>query len=948
MRSYFTRYCLAFFCVCTAFVCDAQLTINSIFTAEDLAQKLTGTGVQVSNVRFTGNAQMAGIFYNQGTATNLHIDSGIVLTTGIASGVRGIIGLEGDGSRTADSMLASNHLGLAGDIDIAAVLHVDTNTLHDACILEFDFIPVGDSVSFKYVFSSEEYAPRYVCSFNDAFAFFISGPGITGLENIALVPGTDIPVSIRNVNNVAGVTCNNNSSYYTDNTLNTFSTHDGHTKLLVAGRRVIKCQTYHLKLVITDAVDDGVDSGVFLEAKSLVSRNISFSGSFPADAAGKPYVVEGCASRRLRISKPFVTTDATSVTLQYSGTAGNGTDVRLLPTGVVIPPGQTEIFLDINPTIDNLDEGIETLKITALYSCNLNAPAFNDSIEIQVRDFEPMNITPDSAITCRRQNLQLAAPAGYAQYRWDNNSTLNNTNIRNPVATPTAAQTTYYCTASNGTCKARDSAIVFQKKLYLDATEKVTCRNSSNGSISMSGGAEWQRPLAFSFNNAAYGGDSVFSNLSKGFYILKMKDAVGCVDSINYFLDQQNTDPRITNVISTAASCSGLPDGLAQIVVTGGVAPYLFSIDSIVFNSTDTFNLLRGNYTVYVTDSSGCTALPRPFVIPFSNVLKIKTIADTFTCEGIPVTLTTASDGNLYSWEPSTGLNNDALQSPLAAPSSTTRYIVTGSKGICKGTDTVIIHVNKAPIAKAGNDITICYNSSATLHGAGADTVYWQPAALLSSDTVVNPVTDNLLTSTDFYLMVKDTKGCSSLNADTVTVLVRAPAKVDIGGDTIIAIDQPLQLLAKDLNNSGFSNFSWSPPDGLSNPFIQNPLAVVQKDSVTYTVSTSTPEGCPSSDTMTVKIFAGPALYVPSAFTPNGDGNNDRLHIIAAGVKQLNYFNIYNRWGQLVFSTGNTSISWDGKYKGKNAGAGTYVWIAEGIAYRGNTIQQKGTIVLFY
>ena len=133
-------------------------------------------------------------------------------------------------------MDASGNWGLPGDNDLS--IAVRNFGLEDACVLEFDFVPLGDSIRFNYVFSSEEYVPDYVCSFNDVFAFFISGPGITGLKNIALIPNTNTPVSIFNVNNVPGGACPNNPQYYIDNSTNVFFTHDGHTCLLYTSRCV--------------------------------------------------------------------------------------------------------------------------------------------------------------------------------------------------------------------------------------------------------------------------------------------------------------------------------------------------------------------------------------------------------------------------------------------------------------------------------------------------------------------------------------------------------------------------------------------------------------------------------------------------------------------------------------------------------------------------------------
>ena len=136
--------------------------------------------------------------------------------------------------------------------------------------------------------SSEEYNPLYVCSYNDAFALLLSGPGIIGKKNLALVPGTNLPVTITNVNNVTAppASCINNPQYYVDNTANTWFTHDGHTKLFIAKSEVQPCQTYHLKFVIADR-DDHVMNYLAAELtryqykRSCCSCNFLYSFSVP-------------------------------------------------------------------------------------------------------------------------------------------------------------------------------------------------------------------------------------------------------------------------------------------------------------------------------------------------------------------------------------------------------------------------------------------------------------------------------------------------------------------------------------------------------------------------------------------------------------------------------------------------------------------------------------------
>jgi gliding motility-associated-like protein len=140
-------------------------------------------------------------------------------------------------------------------------------------------------------------------------------------------------------------------------------------------------------------------------------------------------------------------------------------------------------------------------------------------------------------------------------------------------------------------------------------------------------------------------------------------------------------------------------------------------------------------------------------------------------------------------------------------------------------------------------------------------------------------------------------------------------------------------------------NFAWLPATGLNNPFIQNPVAVLDRD-ITYQVTASTASDCKAIAYVRVKVYKGPEIYVPSAFTANGDGLNDLLYVIPAGIKVFHYFSIYNRWGQLAFTTSNPAVGWDGKIQGVLQSTAVFVWMAEAVDYFGNLIRRKGTVTL--
>lgn len=160
------------------------------------------------------------------------------------------------------------------------------------------------------------------------------------------------------------------------------------------------------------------------------------------------------------------------------------------------------------------------------------------------------------------------------------------------------------------------------------------------------------------------------------------------------------------------------------------------------------------------------------------------------------------------------------------------------------------------------------------------------------------------------------------------------------GADTIIAIGQPLQL-----NGSGGAYYNWSPAYGLNDVSVADPVAVLEKDTK-YILTVTSSAGCPSSDTIAVKAYQGPELYVPSAFTPNGDGLNDVLRFVPVGMTDIIYFRIFNRYGQMVFSTTDPQKGWDGKINGREQSANTFVWMIAGKDYLGNIVKRKGVVTL--
>lgn len=160
------------------------------------------------------------------------------------------------------------------------------------------------------------------------------------------------------------------------------------------------------------------------------------------------------------------------------------------------------------------------------------------------------------------------------------------------------------------------------------------------------------------------------------------------------------------------------------------------------------------------------------------------------------------------------------------------------------------------------------------------------------------------------------------------------------GNDTVVVKNLPFQLHAV-----GNGSFQWSPSYGLSNDTIADPVAILPGYQ-NYSLTVTTIEGCVATDTIHIKAIDGPTVYVPSAFTPNGDGLNDVLRPVYVGITKLESFMIYDRWGDLVFKTSDMSKGWDGTNNKKELGTDTYVWLIQAENYLKQHIVLKGTVTI--
>jgi gliding motility-associated-like protein len=465
--------------------------------------------------------------------------------------------------------------------------------------------------------------------------------------------------------------------------------------------------------------------------------------------------------------------------------------------------------------------------------------------------------------------------------------------------------------------------------------------NSKNGTILVTA-TNGVAPYQYAIDGTNFQLSNTFLGLAAGPYTITVKDVMGKTGSANVTVAV--TQGAQVSAVTSPSACNK-KEGSITITGTGGVQPYQYSLDAVQFQSTNIYTSLpSGNYTVTIKDANGCTD-SRPAVIALTNDLTLAMGADVTICEGDTIPLPAVTNGLQYTWSPATGLNDATLLHPLASPATNTTYNLTAVLGYCTLIGSVTVRVNPAPIANAGENITICFGNDTLLSGGGGIEYQWFPATYLDDPRAATPVVKKPQGPVTYSLVVKDGNGCRSLNDESVTVTVTAPAKVFAGNDTSIVIGQPFQLLAQDINNSGFVNYTWTPSYGLNNTDIEDPVTVLDRNTK-YTVTARTAAGCEGWDEINIKVFKGPDIYMPTAFTPNHDRKNDLFKPILIGIKKFSYFAVFNRWGQRIFYSTDPGKGWDGTNSGVALQPDMYVWMVEGIGDNKITIQKKGTVVL--
>jgi gliding motility-associated-like protein len=667
----------------------AQLAVTGGLTPTDLAESLVGGGVTISGVSMTCPTGAFGRF--DATAANLPIDSGIILASGAITNAVGPNNAPGAGS----------DLFAPGDADLDALVTGGTN---DACVLEFDVEVTTDTLVFTYVFASEEYLEFVGSTFNDVFAFWISGPGYATPTNIARIPGTALPVAINTVNDLSfpAYYVNNGDGFSAPFSVDpAYVQYDGHTVALEAMAVVQPCETYHLKLAVADVADGILDSGVFIEAGSLTGRGVTLS-SKTSVGFGFDNAIEGCVDGIFVFEPITVPVDTTVVHFGIGGTATNGVDYLPIADSIVFLPGDTAVELVITPLIDPIPEGLENVVIYLLDPC-FGLPYDSASIDIQDRIELAATATPDVTL-CPGDTVFLQATGGL-DYLWTSGPGLSADSVADPFALPPAGGATYTVYTMLGTC---DDSV----SLFVDVSSGPTAEAGppvdlcEGGAVTLgaTGGATYTWVPATGLDNPSVPNPTTTIGADIT-YVVTVADGAGCTDADSVRVTVR-PNPSAEAVPAEATVCPGEP---VALTASGGTA-YAWSptagLDDPAGADPVATVTASVTYTVTVANAFGCTD-EATVVLNVDPLPTVDAGPDQTIDFGQSAQLGGSSSSADFLWSPAASLSDPKVLTPVATPDITTWYVLTAySPAGCPAADSLRVLVIEPPSVVIPNAFT--------------------------------------------------------------------------------------------------------------------------------------------------------------------------------------------------------------------------------------------------
>ncbi|MGE0635061.1 MAG: choice-of-anchor L domain-containing protein [Bacteroidia bacterium] len=883
----------------------AQLTVQEAANqtgVENLVNNvLLNSCINISNIQYTGAFRAIGSF--NGTASNLGLNTGIIMTNGRANNAPGPNNIAN----------RSTNNGLAGDAQLTSI--AGTNTF-DATILEFDFIPYSDTIRFEYIYASEEYN-EYVGLFNDPMAFFISGPGFGTPYNMARIPGTTTPVSINTINNGYSPTCPAtgpcvNCAYYFDNCGGTTVQYDGFTTPMTAFAVVQPCQTYHIKIAIADALDRIYDSAVFLKAGSFTAGDVANVelGTTVSD------ILEGCPGAGFTFTRLDSSDNSQPVIVNYtlSGTATNGTDYSTISTTVTIPAGQNSTTLNLNALADGTAEGSETVTVSLSSSgCNCSAPP-TATINILNNTLLTAGSSGGDTI-CLGDAVTLSAIAAGSQgpyaYSWNNGAGSGSSVNVSPTTT-----TTYTVTINdvcNGQTATSQQTVTVIQPGFTVSGGSPQCLNGNSFTFTNTGSSGPGINHTWDFGDASgtvSTTNSTHTYVSAGTYtVTHTITSGGCTSSTTATIDVVGSPTAV--ITGDNSFCNGISTVLSAASSTPGsgvITSYQWQLNGVNIGgaTASTYTITSaGNYTVVVTNSNSCSTTSAVFVVNSSSNPTAAISGTNSFCSGNNSVLSAAGSvpgsGTIasYQWQLN-GVNIGGATAVDYTATAAGNYTVTVTNSFgCNATSPAFsVTVFANPTATITGNNSFCTGGSAVLSAAssiaGSGTIssyqWLQSGSIIGGATTA---TYNTTTSGNYSVIVTNSNGCSDTSAiwtvsefSNPTVTISSFTNVACSGNN----DGTANAVAS--GGSGVYTYLWQPggqttaapttlSPGVNTVTVTDGNGCTDTTSVTILVNDNIP---PVAVCQNITVFLNPLGTASVSGTDINNGSSDNCGIASMTV----------------------------------------------------------------
>ena len=1029
----------------------SQIVVDSLSIEEYVQDVLLGSGIQATNITYTGCfAQIA--YMHEGTASGLGIDGGVVLSSDYAKNIQvpspgyALWNLPNCPTTTGEPDL----LSIANSVPGMIGQNFSVTSVNDVSILEFDFVPTGDTLRFNYIFGSDEYLTFVNTGYNDIFSFLLSGPGITGpyaspagfpdgAVNIAQVPGSNppLPITISSVNNIL------NEEFYIDNPTNSILGVNGYTVVLEAWHEVTCGETYHIKLAIADGNDTALESIVILEEGSFSSNAVvDVDLSLNVGGPDADVIYEDCGEATLTFTRAEVSNIALEdmVLITWNGAAEMGVDYNLMPDTLIFPVGVSSITLNLDAFTDGLGQELVQMDILNLAACNGSGLVSN--FEFFIGDVpDPLVVEGYTESICPGGTTTIAPviTGGFGNYIYD-----WSTGATTEEITVTPFSTTTYNIMVSDTCgmPSDDADIIVEVGIFdpllislspdpvvleCFGTQITATATGGNGVYSTWMWVDAAGNNLWGWNNTLYLSNWNFTNE------ITVSAQDGCGTPFDYTFYPTSAVPALTVIQDTEIEAICGTTVIIDPELIGGSQPFYISWYDASWNwlgsnPTYTFtadNPLSLNYQI----SDNCGNSQSLFInVTITNIPVEATLPTSYTASCTDITTLTPSivggNGNFtYTWEANGQvIGNDATLDFNTNATTDVTFSIADDCGAFATVTTTVNIVNEPPVIslsedQAGTCIEVMTYTADATGGAGGYVYTWSANGgtiangniledTFDASTTISCIVEDVCGLTDeatveFLLdipllsltTIPDSSICLgtsiTLYAETTggagvisyewsgTTAFTSTVVVEPGGNheySVTASDQCGQVLSQDIeievqdvdamftseylsdldvqfdalsNDSCIDcSYNWSFGDGtyINVPDPAHTFDGLDQYAIALTVINEL--GC--SRTEYSIVFPPVSIYIPNAFTPDGDGINDVWKVEANGVLTFEVF-VFNRWGDLVWTSKDQDQAWTG---GRSNGGeyfledGVYNYLIKYTGVDGDAQKRAGSLSL--